>query len=80
MASCSWMKRKKKKKNSPLSFYATYSALAFEMVLIILAGAFGGRELDKWVKWNFPVFTLVLTLLAVVLAIVYGARELFKKN
>jgi len=74
------MNEKKKKKNSPLSFYARYSALGFEMIIIILAGAFGGRELDKVVKWNFPVFTLTLTLLAVVGAIFYGARELFKKD
>jgi F0F1-type ATP synthase assembly protein I len=74
------MNQKKKKKNNPLGFYAKYSALAFEMIIIILAGAFGGRELDKVVKWNFPVFTLVLTLLAAVGAILFGVRDLFKKN
>ena len=70
----------KKKKNNPLSFYAKYSALAFEMIIIILAGAFGGRELDKIVKWDFPVFTLTLTLLAAAGAILFGVRDLFKKN
>ena len=74
------MKDKKKDKKNPLKFYAVYSALAFQMGLIILAGAFGGRELDKWVNWKFPVFTLLLTILAVVLAVIYGIRDLFKNN
>ncbi len=74
------MKDKKKDKKNSLRFYAIYSALAFQMGLIIFAGAFGGRELDKWVKWKFPVFTLVLTILAVVIAVIYGIRELFKNN
>ncbi|MBE0650930.1 MAG: AtpZ/AtpI family protein [Bacteroidales bacterium] len=74
------MNEKKKNKNNPLSFYAKYSALAFEMIIIIVAGAFGGRELDKVVNWNFPVFTLILTLLAAAGAILFGVRELFKKK
>lgn len=74
------MNEKKKKKSNPLSFYARYSALAFEMIIIILAGAFGGRELDKAVKWDFPVFTLVFIILAAVGAILFGMREMFKKN
>lgn len=74
------MNKNKKRKNNPLGFYAKYSALAFEMIIIILAGAFGGRELDKVVKWNFPVFTLTLTLLGAVGAILYGARDLFRRN
>ena len=74
------MNKNKKKRNNPLGFYAKYSALAFEMIIIILAGAFGGRELDKVVKWDFPVFTVVLTLLAAVAAVIYGVRDLFRKN
>jgi hypothetical protein len=50
------------------------------MVVIILAGAFGGRELDKVVSWEFPVFTVGLTILCVVAAVIYGTRELFTKN
>jgi len=74
------MKNKPKNKKNPLRFYAVYSALAFQMGLLIVAGAFGGREIDKWINWKFPVFTLVLTILAVILAVLYGIRELFKNN
>jgi len=70
----------KDKKDSPLKFYAKYSSLALQMIVIIVAGAFGGKALDEWLQWGFPVFTLVLTILSVVVAIVYGMREIFKQK
>ena len=68
-----------KEKESPLKFYAKYSSLALQMIVIIVGGAFGGKALDKWLDWEFPVFTLVLTILSVIVAVIYGMRELFKK-
>ena len=70
----------KNKKDSPLKFYAKYSSLAMQMVVIIVAGAFGGKALDEWLKWEFPVFTLVLTILAVAVSTIYGMREIFKQK
>lgn len=70
----------KEKNENPVKFYAKYSSLAFQMIAIILAGAFGGRALDRWIEWEFPVFTLSLTILAVVVATIYGMRELFKQK
>jgi ATP synthase protein I len=70
----------KEKKENPLKFYAKYSSLAFQMIAIILAGAFGGRALDKWVELEFPVFTVSLTILFAVGATIYGMRELFKQK
>lgn len=70
----------KKEKENPLKFYARYSSLAFQMIAIILAGAFGGRAIDKQLNWEFPVFTVGLTILAVVGATIYGMRELFKQK
>ena len=64
----------------PLKFYAKYSALGFQMLAIILVGAFGGRALDSKLDWGFPVFTVVLTILAVVMSIVYGIREFFRQD
>ena len=72
--------KKKNKKDNPLLFYAKYSSLAMQMIVIMVAGAFGGKALDEWLQWKFPVFTLVLTILAVVIAIVYGMREIFKQK
>ena len=74
------MEKNKGNNDSPLKFYAKYSSLAFQMIIIILAGAFGGRELDKLVSRNFPAFTVGLTILAVILSVIYGMREIFKDN
>lgn len=68
-----------KKKKKALNAYARYSSIAFQMLVIILAGVFGGRELDKWVEWEFPVFTLILTILAVFLAIYTVIKDLIRK-
>ncbi len=67
-------------KENPLKFYAKYSSLAIQMGVIIIAGAFGGKELDKLIAWKFPVFTLVLTILGVIISVLCGMRELFRYN
>jgi len=48
------------------------------MIAIILVGVFGGIKLDELVKWEFPVFTLVLTLLSVVLSMYYAVKDLIR--
>jgi F0F1-type ATP synthase assembly protein I len=68
-----------KKEKKALKAYARYSSIAFQMLVIILAGVFGGRELDKWVEWEFPVFTLTLTILGVFLAIYTVIKDLIRK-
>ena len=73
------MKQQQKKEKKALKTYARYSSIAFQMLAIMLAGVFGGRELDKWVDWDFPVFTLVLTILAVFLAIYTVIKDLIRK-
>ena len=70
----------KDQKDSPLKFYAKYSTLAIQMVVIIVGSAFGGRALDNWLEWQFPVFTLALTILGVVAALILGLRDLFNKK
>ena len=68
-----------KKEKKALKAYARYSSIAFQMLVIMLAGVFGGRELDKWVEWEFPVFTLTLTILAVFLAIYTVIKDFIRK-
>jgi F0F1-type ATP synthase assembly protein I len=70
----------KKNNESPLKFYAKYSSLALQMIVIIVGAAFGGRELDKYINWEFPVFTVSLTILGVIGAVIYGMRGLFKQK
>jgi hypothetical protein len=49
------------------------------MLGIMLAGVFGGRELDRWLEMQFPVFTLTLTIFAVILAIYFVIKDLLRK-
>ncbi len=67
-------------KKKLLKSYGKYSSIALQMLFIILAGVFGGVELDKLFGLQFPVFTLILSLLSVVLAIYYVTKDLLKKN
>jgi predicted MFS family arabinose efflux permease len=62
-----------------LSGYVKYSGMAIQMAAIIVGGVLGGIQLDKWLGWKFPVFTLVLTLLSVFLAIYYFIKDIIKK-
>lgn len=62
-----------------LNQYARYSGMAFQMLAIIVAGAFGGLKLDQWLD-SKPAFTVVLSILAVFLSIYYVTRDLLKKR
>lgn len=68
------------KKKKSLENYTRYSSIAFQMLIIILIGVFGGIELDKWMKFPFPVFTIVLSILAVILSIYTVTRGLLKPS
>ncbi|NOX48658.1 MAG: AtpZ/AtpI family protein [Chlorobi bacterium] len=73
------MENNNQKKNS-LSSYARYSNIAIQMLVVILLGVFGGFKLDHWLGLQFPVFTLILSLLSVVLAIYLVTKDLLKKK
>lgn len=67
------------KTRNRLSFYFKYSGMAVQMIAIILIGVFGGKKLDEYLNFKFPVFTLVLTLISVFLAIYFVIKDLIKK-
>ena len=62
-----------------LNAYVKYSSLAIQMGLIIGIGTFGGFELDKNTGWKFPLFTLILSIGSVVLAIYLAIKDFIKK-
>jgi len=70
------MSKIKKNKNS-LNNYAKYSNIGMQMLVIILAGVWGGIELDKWLNTT-PVLTVILSLLAVSLSIYSVVKNLLK--
>jgi F0F1-type ATP synthase assembly protein I len=48
------------------------------MLSIILVGVLSGIKLDAWLKFKIPVFTLVLTLIAVGLAMYVIIKDVSK--
>lgn len=66
-------KEKNKFKN-----YAKYSNMAFQMLAIIGLGTFGGVKLDELVDWSFPIFTIILSLASVSMAIYISIKDLLK--
>ncbi len=73
------MKKNNQKKNY-LNDYAKYSSIALQMLVIILLGVFGGVKLDEWLNLQFPVFTVILSLLSVTIAIYSVVKDLLKKK
>ncbi len=66
-------------KKRQLDEYARYSSIAIQMLGIILVGVFGGFKIDHWLQTE-PIFTVILSLLSVVLAIYYVTKDLLKKK
>lgn len=62
-----------------IDLFIRYSSLAFEMMLIMAAGAFAGYKIDQWLELSFPAFTLGLMILSVIGAIFYAIRNFLKK-
>jgi len=72
------VKKPQSNKKEQLKTYAKYSALSFQMLIIILIGAFGGLKIDRWLGFQFPIFTLVLTVASVVFAVYYAIKDFLK--
>lgn len=68
------------KKKKLLDNYARYSSIAFQMLIIILIGVFGGYKLDQWLQLKFPVFTVILSIIAVILSIYTVTKDLLKQG
>lgn len=60
--------------------YARYSAMAIQMGILIGAGVFGGYLIDGWLNFIFPVFTILLSLVAVAGAIWLLINEITNLN
>jgi hypothetical protein len=50
------------------------------MAIIILAGTFGGIKLDDMMQNKFPVFTVVLSLLAVLFSMYIAVKDLLTRK
>ena len=72
-------KNLKSPENKGLNDFGRYSGMAFQMIAIILLTTWGGIELDKLVKFNTPVFTIILSLLGVFAAIYTVLKDFIRK-
>lgn len=66
-----------KKPKDPKNF-GKYLNIPFQMLVIIGLGVFGGIKLDEYFNFDFPVCTLILTIIAVILAIYHSIKDLIK--
>ena len=62
-----------------LEAYARYSGIAIQMLVIIAGGTFGGYLLDLKLSVK-PLFTVILSLSAVVIAIYFVTRDLLRRR
>lgn len=73
-------KERLKRVNKRAQSYMRYSAIGFQMMGIILAGVYGGYFLDQGVDWNFPIFTLILSLAGIGAAMYFLFKETGRKS
>ena len=74
-------KQKKSLKNQgskALQDFGKYSGLAFQMIVIIAVMTFLGIELDKWLNFEKPVFTVVLSLFGVFAGIYTAVKDFLR--
>ena len=62
-----------------LNAYARYSSMGLQMLVIILAGVFGGYKLDQWLHTG-PLLTILLSIISVFISIYSVTRDLLRKK
>ena len=74
------MSKKQKPKKKRLRNYARFSSLTTQMAVIIAAGTFFGDYLDKKTTSDIPIYTIVLSLLSIFLALYYVLKKIINHN
>lgn len=71
-------KKKLSEKPKPLNRYIRFSGMAIQMGVIIGLSAWGGSALDEKFKTSSKVFTIILSLLGIGVAMYLVIREVIK--
>ena len=66
------------KKQTAHNSYIKYSGMGVQMILIILIGVWGGQKLDQFWQLENPIFTAILALVSVIIAIVWMIASVYK--
>jgi len=67
-----------KKPEQPFNAYAKYSALGVQMGVIIGGGCYSGYKLDEYYKNETPVFTIILSLVSIAIAMYLILKDFIK--
>ena len=70
----------KKSPKKPLNTYARYSGIALQMFAIIGIGTYAGVKLDEIYPNKYNVFTIILSLSSVIMAIVFVIRRILQAS
>ncbi len=62
----------------PLNSFAKYSGLGIQMAIIIGGGCYGGYKLDAYYKNQTPIFTIILSLASIALAMYVVLKDFIK--
>jgi len=66
-------------KKQQLNSYARYSGMGLQMLVIIMAGVFGGYKLDQWLH-TAPLLTIILSIISVFISIYSITRDHLRKK
>ena len=69
------MRKPQQDQKDKLNSYARFSGIAIQMFAIIAVGTFVGVKLDERYPNEHNIYTLVLSLLSVIMSIVYVIRR-----
>lgn len=72
--------KSEKPDQKPLNAYAKYSALGIQMALIIGGGCYAGYKLDEYYKTSTPIFTIILSLLSIGMAMYLVLKDFIKSE
>lgn len=57
-----------------------YASMGTQIAVTILLGVFAGIKLDEWLELRFPLFTVILSLGAVIAGMYLAVKDLLKKK
>ena len=73
------MKEPASKPTQQVAAYLRFMGLGLTMIGIVLVFTFAGMWLDRQLQWGFPVFTVLLSLLGIVGAMLHLFRATGRK-
>ncbi len=72
------LQQQQKKQPKPLNAYAKYSGLAVQMAVVIGGGSYGGVKLDEYYQNQTPIFTIILSLVSIAIAMYLVLKDFIK--